>query len=324
MRKIYIILLLSVAFVANAQQDPQFTQFFLNKLNYNPAFAGTEEKICAMGIYRTQWLGFGGTGNNQLDVPSGESPTTFLASINGPIRQKFGVGLNIYSDQQGFERLVNPMLSLSYIHTFQNQSKLSGGLGIGIMQKSVEGNKYRPKELNDPNIPTNNVSGSTLDINGGLYYTMPTLWIFNNFYTGLSMTHLNTGEITYGSVTNNLVAHTYFMTGAAYQLNSSLDIEPNILVKRDRAKFSTDINVMATFNNKFRGGLTYRTEDAASILIGFKFNDNMQMGYSYDITTSNIIEYSSGSHEILFKYCFMPKFETKEKPIVPRLTPRFL
>jgi type IX secretion system PorP/SprF family membrane protein len=327
-RNLLLWVLLATTVLSYAQQDPQYSHFFLNRLNYNPAFAGTEEKICALGIYRTQWIGFGGTGNNQLGVAQGETPQTFLVSINAPIKNKFGVGLNIYRDQQGFESTINPMLSLSYIHTFANSSKLSGGLGVGFIQKTQNGGQLVAREQGDAIIPTGNVTGNALDLNFGLYYTMPSLWRFDNFYTGFSMTHINQGnpkyELPNGIVDNSMAIHYYFMTGATYTLNGSLDLEPNIIVKRDQAKFSTEINTMVMYNNKFRAGLAYRTEDAVSILLGFKFSPVLQMGYSYDLTTSNIIEYSSGSHEILLKYCFMPVIKTKEKIVVPRLTPRFL
>jgi type IX secretion system PorP/SprF family membrane protein len=316
---------LLVIAAANAQQDPHFTQFFHNRLNYNPAFAGTEEKICVLGMYRSQWVGFGGADKvNDLDVRQGRPPETFLFSINAPIGQKFGVGLNIYRDIQGFQELINPMLSLSYIHTFANQSKLSGGLAVGFMQKGVDGSGFTAQQEGDLLIPTGNVSGMALDLNGGIYYTMPTLWVLDRVYAGYSATHLNQSTITYGNVTESQVLHHYFMTGASYALNSAFDIEPNILVKRDRAKWSTDINTMVTWNNKVRGGLTYRYADAVSFLLGYKFTSDFQVGYSYDLTTSNIIKYSSGSHELFFRYCFMPKIKVKEKIIVPRLTPRFL
>ena len=43
MRKLLTLIFLSLFMNAvKAQQDPQFTHFFMNRLNYNPAFAGTE------------------------------------------------------------------------------------------------------------------------------------------------------------------------------------------------------------------------------------------------------------------------------------------
>lgn len=323
MKKILLGLSLTCcAFVLRAQQDPHYSQFFLNRLNYNPAFAGTEEKICALGVYRTQWVGFGSDN-------TGLSPTTFLASVNSPLGNRFGIGLNVMRDQLGFETSINPVLSLSFRTTFQNQSMLSFGVGGGIMQKTLAGDKLKPLMPDDPKIPSQSVAGFSPDFNIGVYYTMPTLWRFQKFYTGLSATHLNQGNVEYSwaanTVDNPMKLHYYFMTGASYEINSALAIEPNIFTKYDGANASFDFNAMAMYNNKIRGGLTYRTGDAFVVLLGYKFTPEMQLGYSYDLTTSDILDYSSGSHEILFKYCFWPKFKDKpEKQPIPRLTPRFL
>jgi hypothetical protein len=46
MKKVILALtLVYSSLLLKAQQDPHYTQFFLNRLNYNPAYAGTEEKI---------------------------------------------------------------------------------------------------------------------------------------------------------------------------------------------------------------------------------------------------------------------------------------
>jgi type IX secretion system PorP/SprF family membrane protein len=325
-------ILLSLTLIAavakvSAQQDPQYTQFFMNKLSYNPAYAGAEEKICATGLYRTQWLGFG-------DDKAGLSPVTIVGNIHAPlgVNQRIGVGLNVISDVQGFEESLNPKISGAFRQPLKNGHTLAFGVGIGLMQKSLAGDKLKPQQTGDAKIPTTAVNGRALDLDAGVYYTMPNIWRFNNAYAGISATHLTQGNVEYSwanyTTSNPMKMHLYFMTGAAYQINGTWGIEPNILVKSDMAKTSADFNAMAVFNQKIKGGLTYRTADAISILGGYIFNINanssLYIGYSYDFTTSNIISYSSGSHELLLRYCFRPKVTVKDKPVIPRLTPRFL
>lgn len=319
-----LILLSAFAYVlantATAQQDAQYSQFMFNKLAYNSGFAGTENKICVTGLFRSQWLGFGSS-------DGGASPQTFVGNIHAPIGDKFGVGLNISNDKLGFQNSINPILSVSYRYTFQNQSVLSAGIGGGIMQQSLAGSKLNPLDKGDPKIPTGDVSGIAPDFNFGLYYTMPSLSVFDNFYAGISATHLNQGKVTYDVVTTQMRLHYYFMTGAVYNnlAGGSLALEPNILLKMDQAKITTDINVMAMYNNKIRAGLTYRTIDAIAILAGYKFTPELQLGMSYDFTTSKIRDFSNGTVEVMLKYCFMPKLKSKpEKEPIPRLTPRFL
>ena len=41
-----------------AQRDPQLTQHMENKLQYNPAYSGTKDAICATLVYHNQWSSF--------------------------------------------------------------------------------------------------------------------------------------------------------------------------------------------------------------------------------------------------------------------------
>jgi type IX secretion system PorP/SprF family membrane protein len=321
MKKLIIALsLFTIVHQLHAQQDAQYTQFFMNKLSFNPAYAGSEEKICVGGIYRSQWLGFGGAN-------TGIAPTTFAVFAHTPIGQRIGLGLYIQRDELGFEKSINPMLSLAYRQPLRNGHTLAVGVSGGFMQKSLAGDKLDPLDDNDEKIPTQAVSGIGMDLNAGVYYTIPSIWVLNKVYAGLSATHLTQSNIQYqwsGFTANNpLKLHYYFTTGASYSLLPSIDLEPNVLVKSDGAKTSADINVMGVYNQKIKGGLTYRTSDAVAVLVGYQAA-SFYVGYSYDLTTSQILNYSSGSHEITARYCFMPKITPKDKPIVPRLTPRFL
>lgn len=324
MKKLLLILALAhISVCLRAQQDAQYTQFFMNKLTFNPGYAGSEERICATGLYRTQWLGFGSS-------DAGLSPTTIVFNIHSPLgeAQKFGVGLNVKRDQSGFEEVINPVASFSYRQPLKNGHTFAVGLGVGFMQKSLAGDKLKPLDANDPKIPNVAVNGRAMDLDFGVYYTMPNIWILEKAYVGLSATHLTQGNVEYSwgsyTVNNPMALHYYLMTGASYPFNETFAIEPNILVKSDIAKTSADFNAMLVYDQRIKGGITYRIADAVSILGGYQFS-NFYLGYSYDLTTSNIISYSSGSHEIVLRYCFKPKFKPKEpKPVNPRLTPRFL
>jgi len=58
---------------------------------------------------------------------------------------------------------------------------------------------------------------------------------------------------------------------------------------------------MARYNNKVWGGLTYRINDAVALMIGMAYKD-IEIGYSYDIPTSQIA--SAGSSELMVRYRF--------------------
>lgn len=318
MKKLLLGILLAIgAGSVFAQQDAQFTQFFRNKLNYNSAFAGSEDgKICASLLYRTQWLGFG-------SKEKGQSPTTFGGNVHAPLLGgKLGLGLNIFSDNQGFESTLTPTISVAYHHTFQNQHKLSGGVGIGFIQKSLDGGKLKAQQQGDNAIPNTLVNGNALDLNFGVYYQIPSIAGFNNVYAGLSGTHLNQASVNYGPIKYTAAMHYYLMFGGVYDMGT-FTIEPNVFVK-SAVKTTLDLNVMTTYNGNILAGITYRTVDAIALLAGYKFSSVSSAMVSYDLTTSKLSQFSNGTVEIGYRHCFGFKTEPPVKTIRPIYTPRFL
>lgn len=326
MKKLLLaILSLTGAVAVFAQQDPQLTHFFRKKLNYNPAYAGTNEgKICASLDYRSQWLGFG-------SADKGITPETFTGSVHGSLfKGRLGLGLNIMRDVQGFEGTITPTFSAAFHQTFANESKLSIGLGVGIIQKSLEGAKLKAQTGGDPLIPTQTVTGSSMDFNFGVYYKTPSLSIFRDVYAGLSSTHLNAATVEYGTVKYNASRHYYLMMGGVYDLQGgTFTLEPNIFIK-NAVKTSFDLNVMTTYNSKYMGGITYRNVDAFAVLAGMNFGsasnneEAASVMVSYDLTTSKLSQFSNGTFEISLRYCFGIKIKETIRPIIPILTPRFL
>jgi len=78
MKKIIILAALVITNLVNAQQDPQFTQYFDNFLHVNPAYAGSSGMLSATAIHREQWVGF--AGNLRSTTMSLHTP---LNSISG-------------------------------------------------------------------------------------------------------------------------------------------------------------------------------------------------------------------------------------------------
>ena len=49
-------------------------------------------------------------------------------------------------------------------------------------------------------------------------------------------------------------------------------------------------------------GVAYRWDDSVSGLVGFQVSDELFIGYAYDLTTTNLNNYNSGSHEIMLRF----------------------
>src|SRR3989442_13838926 len=77
--------LLAFIFFCHAQQDAQYSMYRFNGLYLNPAYAGSQEDISAMAIYRYQWVKMPG------------QPQSASVAVHSPLKKnQYALGL-IYS-----------------------------------------------------------------------------------------------------------------------------------------------------------------------------------------------------------------------------------
>lgn len=293
MRKNFTVAFLITFFIycniSTAQQDVQFSQNMFTKMAINPGFAGSNDAICGTLLYRNQWTGFGG------------EPKSMLFTFDMPVDILHGgIGLSVVAaDQLGAEKNMN--ISGAYAYRLNlGSGRLGFGLGFGYLQKSIDGSKFVYNDQGDINIPTGNVSKGIFDLGFGAYYNSDKL------YVGLSSLHLTAGNIKYANITTKVARHYYLMAGYGVDLTSALTLKPMIQVKSDAVSTQVDLNTNLLINNRFWIGASYRLQDAIVVLAGLEIIPNLKLGYSYDITTSEIKTYSSGSHEIMLGYCYKP------------------
>ncbi|MCG6189613.1 PorP/SprF family type IX secretion system membrane protein [Maribellus maritimus] len=298
-----IISFLFLVFVLNlasySQQDPQYTNYMYYKLGVNPGYAGAENAISGLLLNRYQWEGFKG------------APKTLVFSMDAAIKpfgSEGGIGLNIVSDQIGNEE--NTSVNFSYAYkTTVNFGELGIGLSMGLMTKGYNGdwkggdNKDLTSEIytdpsSDPAIPQGEVSQMALDVGFGLYLSS------NSYFLGISATHLNQAEIEFSDqATTFLARHYYLMGGYNIKLADPLfELQPTALLKTDLAGWQFDVTGRIVYDEKFWGGISYRLNDAVSLLMGLEMLNGLKVGYSFDLVTSVIGSYGFASHEFFVTY----------------------
>ncbi len=300
---LFALLIVFTSGISYGQQDPQFSQNMFNKLYTNPAYAGSSEGICGTLLYRNQWTGFDG------------APKTGVFSIDAPVNFLHGgLGLTVLAaDELGFENTF--AVKLAYAFRFNiGQGNLALGLDAGLLQKSIDGD-FKFNDPGDPIIPVSSVSGNVFpDLGAGIYYNSDKL------YLGASMSHLLESEVDYGDFTSKMARHLYVTGGYRFEFSPALSLTPSVHLKNVADQTQLDINANLHFNNRFWIGGSYRLEDAMVILAGLNITPNLRLGYSYDLTTSDLKDYSNGTHEIMLGYCY--KIKKKITPIIRNV--RFL
>ena len=298
MKKIFsfLYLLIIVKLAAFSQQDPQFTNNMFYKLGVNPGFAGAEGTISGIILNRYQWDGFEG------------APKTLIFSADAAINafgSPGGIGLNVVSDELGFEKNTQINANYAYSKTL-GIGKLGIGLSLGLYNKSINGEWKVPEDnlgiytqpSSDPAIPQGEVSQMALDAGLGLYLSS------NQYFIGASVTHINQASIKFSDLASTfLVRHYYFMGGYNIKLSDPLfELQPSFLFKSDLASWQLDLNTNIVFNERFWGGITYRVQDAIALLMGMEMENGLRFGYSFDVVTSALSRYGYGSHEIFVSY----------------------
>ncbi|MBP5643016.1 MAG: PorP/SprF family type IX secretion system membrane protein [Bacteroidales bacterium] len=314
MHRIQKIMVLAVvvmtAVAARAQQVPIFTNYYDSYAVINPGFYGMSEGVNAMGIYRNQWTGF-------KDDFTGEvvSPRTFLASADMPIKiLRGGVGLSFMKDQLGFEDNIALNLGYSY-HMDLGPGTLGIGVALSLDNRKVDFKKANPLDDDDPVIPTTEQSDMLVDMNFGLFYSVP-----ETFYVAVSTTSLleKKGKALQGksSTSASFVGDRTFYLAAGYEyqfLNPKFMLNSSMMVLSDIA--STQINVGARFwyNKMVCFGVNYRYQESVDLLVGFVIK-GIQINYAYDINTMGLK--LPGSHEVSLSYNF--KLDLDKQPRIYR------
>jgi type IX secretion system PorP/SprF family membrane protein len=304
--KIIGLVLILMSVDVYAQQDSQFTQYMYNTININPAYAGSRETMSIFALHRTQWVGLDG------------APVTNTASIHTPINgSNVGLGVSIINDRIGPSNENDISVDFSYTIPASDTYKLSFGLKATANLLNVDFTKLNQYDQNDYSFDTNIDNKFSPNIGVGLYLHS------ENTYVGLSAPNLlETKHFDrYASTgANSHVAtekiHYYLIAGHVFDLSSSVKFKPSILTKMVQgAPLQVDLSGNFMINDKFVAGVAYRWSAAVSAMVGFQASDSWFIGYGYDLETTKLANYNSGSHEIFLRYELFNKYN---KIISPR------
>lgn len=269
-----------------AQQLPQYTQYMFNEYIINPAVAGKDDYFQAKANYRYQWAGIV------------DAPRTYILSLYGPHKTKdMGFGGYIYNDITGPTSRTGLNFSYSYFIKLTDSMKLSLSLAGGLLQYKVDGTKINMLDIQDPSIQNTVYSAMIPDAVFGAYlYT-------RKYYFGLSAHQLLNYKVnlyTGDNGLNRIKNHFFAYSGYIFNLNHDFDLEPCLLLKvMMPVKPMLDISVKSTYKKTVWLGVSYRTYDAIAIMAGYSYQNQIYIGYSYDLSVSSIKNYNSGSHEIM-------------------------
>ncbi len=291
-----------------AQYDAMFTQYMFNEMFINPAYAGSKEAMAVTGVHRQQWVNFPGR------------PITTTFSMHGPIvNEKMGFGVSFLNEKIGSLNRNLAYLSYSYKIKAGKNGNLAFGLMGGVHNQVNKFSQLKATEQGDVQISQNSPSVYAPNFGFGIYYSDKVN------YAGLSIPRMiddhilfdANGDYTKVTKMSPQKFHYYLTLGRIFTLTDGLKLKGQAMIKAvQNAPLQYDLNANFLIKEKIWAGLSYRSGDAVSAILGIQVSPQFVVSYSYDYTLSQIQKYSQGSHEIALSYVF--KYKGKNV-----ITPRY-
>ena len=292
--------LMLTGFAGFAQQDAQYTQYMYNTINVNPAYAGSRGVMSIFGLHRTQWVGLDG------------APVTNTASINTPINESnLGLGLSFVNDRIGPTNENTISADLSYSINTSETYKLSFGIKASANLFNLDVTKLNPADQGDPQF-ADLENKFTPNIGAGVYFHS------DKTYFGLSVpSFFETTRYDDNSVAINKERMSfYFIAGHVFDLSYNLKFKPALMTKAtEGAPLQVDLSANFLIMDKFVLGAAWRWDAAVSAMAGFQVSDGLYIGYGYDMETTELKNYNSGSHEVFLRF---ELFQRHNKIVSPR------
>ena len=311
MKKVLIILVLVIASLeaVTAQQDAQYTQYMLNTIVVNPAYAGSREALSITALYRSQWVGLQG------------APTTQTLTLHKPIGTNMGLGLSIINDEigNGTSQETSFDVPISYTIELARERKLSFGIKAGAHLLDLDFSRLAgfTSEQGAAGVPNIDHKFSP-NFGAGIYYHT------EKFYAGLSIPNfLQTKHFDNSAASSNFLAseliNWYLITGYVFDLNDNLLFRPALLFKAVKgAPLQADLSANFVINQKFSLGAAYRWGAAISALFGFQVSDKFTLGLAYDKETTALgnTTFNDGSFEVFLRYEVLKGRNSRNKGIL--------
>lgn len=328
MKKLLLSILMFTAVFTGvkAQQDPAYSMYMFNGLFLNPAYAGSQEAISVMAIYRHQWAGLEG------------APRTANISVHTPFRRdQYAIGLTLTNDKIGLANTFSVTPAFSYRLRIK-ETRLCFGIQASFA--------YFYQNNTSANLPLAGVADDAFKLNASLFVPNIGFGIYaygKRYFLGVSVPHLLPSKLRdktevsgYDQSIARMYNHYLFTAGYVFGKEASIvKFRPSLLMKWQKGLPKNipqfDINLALLFIERVWLGVGYRTAgdgqqsrnyvgQSANVFVNFKATPQLQIGYCYDAEITALRKYTSGTHEIMIGYDF---YYNKKRFVTPRFVKYF-
>lgn len=272
-----------------AQHNIVYSQYIFNGLLINPAYAGAHVQLSATLDYRNQWVNF-----------EGAPVTTTFGAHSTFYKERVGAGLLFTSDRIGSYTNTGIFGSYAYRITKPGGGVLSLGIQAGVNNFKADFSELRLRADGDP-IFNGFFNEFRPNFGGGIFYYNDKM--FAGFSVPTILTHADFFSNGFEQLTQARFYYVQAGTTVPLDRMETVKFSPSFLLRvQDGTPLNADLNVNFIFYDLISAGLSYRTGDAVVPFVNFKISEKIHFGYSYEWTTSELNNYSQGTHEFSLNY----------------------
>jgi type IX secretion system PorP/SprF family membrane protein len=271
-----------------AQDQTNFTQFYLNPYLINASYAGIDGQASVSLLYRNQWSTING------------GPRISNLSLHVPVNKRTSVGFSVTNDKKGLLDNSALLLTFGYNVPLEDHAFLRFGISGGGSWNTVDLQKL--EGINDPamsNLLNNNAS---LAGNAGISIHL------KSFHAGVSLpvlfepSYVSTDAFSVTEVKpfESLILH----VSNRFYFNKNKNVFEPYAVYRMVSGLPPQFEVagIVHLNHVIWAGGSYKQDFGISALGGIKVKNILAIGGSYSLKNSGMNELNSPSYEISLGY----------------------
>ena len=279
-----------------ANTYPIYSQYLLDGLVINPAYAGTRDALSLSLSARKRMLGF--EGESTMSSLSIHSPLKKERVALGVSLSHFTYGVSSHTSVYGFYAF--------HINTDRGKWSLGIRGGADLITSDYSGiTTALPGDRAFMNTEENLVLPN---VGAGFYYASP------NYFIGAAVPSLFTwkGDTLSSAYSFHIDPGYYdvlFSAGALVSFTNDFRFKPSVFAKYSFTDLlRLDINGSFIFYDFLWLGASYRIgEDALVALLEVQVSQQFRLGYSYDYNMGTVSSFVGGTHEIALRFDFGKK-----------------
>lgn len=284
-----------------AGQDLQYSQFFANQLDLNPAFAGSQYYHRVIINYRNQWP--------ELGHPF----VTYSFSYDRHIpKTHSGVGVQLQQDRQGNGALLTTTVTgiYSYLIKIKKDAGIRMAVGASLIQNHIDLSRMNFPDMIDP------IYGSVYPHDGSedpltrrklaADFSTGVMGFFNEYHFGAAVQHLGKPSLAFSDDAHLPMKYTIH-AGAEFPITRNglhpvyYTVNPLFMFQKQDAHLQMNYGAFVN-RNDFTLGAWFRQNfdrpvNAVIMMAGYD-SKVFRIAYSFDWTLSKLNSVGNGSHEV--------------------------